>query len=154
MYKASSDNLQSRALRSVLNSKENSAGIDPDVLSAEKIDLINRKRMLEADISEMSARITRAKSNSYNGGGHTSPRTYLRWNLDKVEKTREINQIEARLAEIKSTFNKISPKNEWSDDQYMRFFKAFHKTAKDMLADPVYERLRIAAWHRASEETE
>lgn len=152
MHKNTARNAQGRAVRSVVLSKLNTAGIDPEAFSTERAELMARKRALEADIAEMKARITRAKAVAWRTGDYTSAKTYHNWALQKVDKTREIHAIEARLAEIKDAFRERSAKSDWTGDQYQRFYHRFHKMAKTMLADGVYDRVRVAAIHSMHED--
>ena len=152
MHKNTARNAQGRAVRAVLFSKSNTAGVDPATFSDERAELMARKRALEADIAEMKARITRAKDVAWRTGSYTNAKTYHTWTLQKVDKTREIHAIEARLSEIKDAQRSQSASADWTGDQYQRFYQGFHKMAKTMLADEVYDRVRVAAIHSMFED--
>jgi len=154
MHKSAVRYEQSRTVRAATEATRNDhvdASAFRGGLEAERDRLVAEKRALETDITELKARITRAKALAWEKKNYTNPKTYQRWEFDRIEKSRRINVIESQLAELKRVGGEERRKTTWDAEGRLAFFEAFHMTAKEVLADAVYDRVRVAALHRFSQ---
>lgn len=108
--------------------------------------LVARKRQVEADLSVLRARIARAKAEVYASGRYLPPKTFAKLEHEKAELGQELAAIERQFFEIKQ--RRFSARKEPNG----LFYECFLKAAKSMLADVVYERVRLAAIHILADE--
>lgn len=112
--------------------------------------LVLEKKILEADISELNARIGRAKSHLRERGTFTPSKTFHGWEMTKAAKVRRILEIEAVLLTDKQEAKRNRP-SDWDRGSFAECFK---EAAREMLAGPVFDRIQTAAIHRMSEMNE
>lgn len=152
MYKSTSTNSQRRTVARASNSTANSAGVDPSSFANDKhqawLDARDRKRGLETKLTELNAMIKDAKSR-YSGvikGGIVNYSTVVGWERARAKLVHEIKQLDGELA----TFN--IQKGLSRDADARSFERVFIRTARDMLAPDVFNRILIAATHYRADE--
>jgi hypothetical protein len=155
MHKSAAKYEQSRTVRAATEQRRSK--VDPyafaDEWRAGYDKLVSEKRVLEADIIELRARVARAKEVPWKlkrKQNQMNPATFQRWEIARAAKVRRIAEIEAELVELRR--NKPRPPRYFSIDQYHGFNHHFYLAAKEILAETVFDRVRVAALHRLSEE--
>ncbi len=158
MFKTASTNQQSRSVRTVVESRANSGGIDHtvfkntelfDKLQDEKVSCIEEKRRLELLISDVKYKLSNASSVKHFTGNHVDRTTWQQWNRKKVDLGNKVRDLDAKIAEVNAQIAKI---NQIRDLRDRKSFEAmFFVMAKTLLAGPVYERLIAATIHRMGE---
>ena len=156
MHKSTARYEQSRTVRAATDQPRNEhvdASSFKETADLERSRLVAEKKGLEADIFELNARIRRAKALAWDRKVYTNPKTYQGWEFEKVKKVRRTSEIDIRLSSLKKeAADQASAEREAEGrDQYHDFSKAFHQMAKELLAGPVYDRVRIAALHTLKE---
>lgn len=147
MHKGHSDSAQSRARRAVIHSSKN-AGLDQGVFrydDDEREQMVNEKRELEDKLRMLSARIQRAKAEVWVSGKYAPPGAFERWNAERAKLLTEVKKRDDYLRRSKSK------RDDFIHSTLRDYSQHFHDVAKLMLAHEVYERLQIAALHRATE---
>lgn len=158
MFKTASTNQQSRSVRTVVESRANSGGIDQtafentelhDKLQDEKVGLIEEKRRLELMIADVKYKLSNASSVKHFTGNCVDRTTWQQWNKKKLDLSNRVRDIDAKLADVNSQLAKI---NQIRDLRDKKSFEAmFFVMAKTLLAGPIYERLVAATIHRMGE---
>lgn len=155
MFKKSSDSSQSRALRSVVDSRKNSAGVDPgsfrqgqteESLGSRKKRILQEKTAVEGRLAALNHSIAQAKNNHR----HNSPRqTGYDWLAiaasQRLALIRKVNWCQNQLAEIKT---EELATQETREVQIRGIPDFFMELAEELLAKPVFDRVLVAAIHR------
>jgi hypothetical protein len=96
-------------------------------------------------LRKLAARIQLAKANAWATGAYTSTPTFARWNKERTARLSEVNAIDDQLRKLRlseaAKIEKIGP----------TFEAVFLQTARQMLADDVFERVQLAAYHRLAD---
>jgi hypothetical protein len=145
---------EGRAERKAAFSRANEHGIDPTAFketdTASFDALTEKKRKLEVQIADIKARISKATSNKYATGKMIEPATWNRWQDDLVNCKRQIVEVEAELQKARAQRRVEQAK---ADELHRGSFEFhFAQLAKEMLAEPVYNRVATAALHRMKAE--
>jgi hypothetical protein len=152
MHKSAARYEQSRTVRAVIDQRRNDH-VDPaafasdDEWTAARDRLVVEKRVLEADAVDLKARIVRAQRHRGRDGKRVVPSATTRsWEVARTTVVKRISEIEAALVDLKA--RRPTRTDDWGADEHRRFSFLFYRAAKEMLAEPVFERVRIAALHR------
>ena len=154
MFKTTSNNMQSRDRRAVTEHTGNTAGIDESVWKpndetrVQRADLVAKKQKLEIEISRLNANIAEAqiRRGSFNHGRAVRVDHLADWHARKAELVREMQSVEAALSKIRLAMSHRKPQEDRT------FERTFMVVAKEMLAEPVYQRIITATLHRAAEQ--
>lgn len=152
MYKNASRNKQHAAFTSATQSTRNEAGVDPETypsnLQLRRRELIEKKQGMEEKLGKLSLqiRIARANYGGHGGEGAVAYEHYTRMEREKANLIREMRQIEKVLSRMK-----IDMLQQHPGDEESHLAKAFMKMAREMLAEPVFNRILVAATHRIKE---
>ena len=144
MHKGTSNALQSRAVRNVIHSTNNSGGVDESAFGGD--DEIERKSLVR-EKTEIAYELSKIK-----GEWHLATLSKDRRRLDHLHLSRQALvkkniDIELRLTELRR-----AKKDRQGDPS--TFERTFMYMAKEMLAGPVYDRVLIATIHRCGETQE
>jgi hypothetical protein len=154
MFKRTSENMQSRQRRQSLDSRDNSAGIDETVFKdpeEQRAQLIIQKGELQSKSSSLNAQIKLARRRyTFREPGTVPLRTVERWEIERQGICAQITAIDKRLTEMKVDYSAASRRRREADG----FAETFKEVAREMLADPVFQRLITATIHRCGEENE
>jgi hypothetical protein len=147
-----SDNMVSRARRAVVDGTK-SDGFDVDTFKPSDVKgeydrLVFEKRELEIELSRLNQSIQRAKAQAYHNKNFMPPAAWKRTQDRICELRSKIMQKERELLPLKAERRKLKDEYESSFD------RLFRNVARELLAEPVYERVFAAAVHRAREEAE
>ncbi len=148
MYKRASANSQSRARRSVVESHRNDnidGSVFRDTVDLEWDRVVSRKRIVEAGLSDLNARIQRAKAEVYTKNNFVKPATFQRWHTDRAKLVEEMALLDSQLGILRSERRKAHVEDARS------FEVCFTEAAQLMLADAVYHRIKVAALHLMTE---
>lgn len=154
MFKGASSYEQGRTRRVATESTRNE-GIDPTTfkggLEAERDRLVSQKSRVAAELTEVNARLKRARGTySATGRSGVTRGTLQHWESIRVAKVKQLAALDKKLTEVNTEIRSARVEgNPQRDPQ--AFGNCFARVAKEMLAEPVYERLRIAALHMMSE---
>ena len=145
MFKTTSANSESRDRRSVVHTKRNGAGLDPSTfdrseLERRRTELVAKKIAVEERLSTITAALAEV---SRPGGRAASRLSVERMKADRVRFVAQLRDVERELAELKPAMAKARARD------VRTFERVFVSIAREMLATAVYERLLIAAVHRA-----
>lgn len=111
-------------------------------------DAVVRKKILEGEIAVLKARIARAKAQVWEKNTFAPREAFHRWNVKLAEYISEVTKLDAFLREANAARPKAA---DWDSEARHDFAECFAQMAKEMLADVVYDRVRIAALHRMAE---
>lgn len=148
MYKNTSRSMQHYTVSRAINSRANREGIDSDVLKHNKCDslrleLVDRKKDLEIKIGKLTLQIKIAKDRHWRGSHDQLDFTvYERMEQQRANLLNEIRDIDKRLTQLK-----MQKVEQARPD---RISSAFVTLAKEMLAEPIFNRIMVAALHRAA----
>jgi signal transduction histidine kinase len=147
-----SNNMVSRARRSVTENTR-SEGFSHDTFKS-PVDvgqydkLIFQKRQFEVELSNLNQTLSRAKAQAYHTKNYMPPAAWKRTQDRMAQLRKEILAIEKQLLPIREERKRIAA------DINRSFDVLFRTVAKEILAEPVYERIFTAAVHRAKIESE
>jgi hypothetical protein len=150
MFQKSSGNAQARTERKATFSRANEHGIDPTAFKETDVGsydaLVEKKRKLELQIADIKARISKAASNKYASGKLVDRTIWNRWQADLVDCKKRIVEVEAELQKARAQRRAQQARG----DELHRGSFEFHfaQLAKELLAEPVYNRVATAALHR------
>lgn len=161
MYKKQSLMMQERAVRSVITDLR-SAGIDPETWqSAESKDLLRQRDCLidhklrcQQQLNEINTRIKRAGSIARETGRYQPPAVYQGWLDEKNRVAAQDIEICAHLRQIKEVMREKKIADYPRREAPAEYYVAFYEMARELLAGPVFERVRTAAHHRTQEAAE
>lgn len=158
VFKNTSQNSQGRERRKILNSTQNTGGIDTSAFSEMKLDELQTKdRVVGHQLQETEIKLARvrtvmeeARLRRGTWATRSIPKdTELRWLREKRLLLSELNALRAEHSKIKRA---IDQRNQETKELTQTSFEAvFHALAKEMLAGPVYDRIAMAAIHRIGE---
>lgn len=160
MFKNASQSSQLRAVNRVLQSTQNDSGIDPsvwkkedaDLLNAEYEDLVSQKQDLQLLASNVRAQISLAACQRREIGRSLSSATWANLQQQNVDLKSRMVALDKKITLIK---RKLRTATEWDAnkreaERQNSFEFAFFTMAKEMLSDPVFNRITTAALHRLS----
>lgn len=150
MFKATAQNAQLRTRRVALESRENTAGIDPSVFKPEldrvptlRESLVLRKLELESKASKLRGEMSVATSRKRNRlSGQVEDSTFHRWATELASARNEIKLIDAKLLHLRVD-GQIK-----EDERQKTKAEIFVQVAREMLADPIFKALMRKAAER------
>jgi chaperonin cofactor prefoldin len=155
MYKSTAGSAQSRTVRAALHSTENRNGVDSTVWKDardEIEDRIGRAKQAKVEVTKRLARIKADISQGLNErqltGRRVNPHVWSKMLTEKAQLTHRIQEIEGELIAAKRAREEAERARP---EKPINFQSAFVVMAKEMLAEPVYQRIRLAALHRMGE---
>jgi hypothetical protein len=166
MYKNASANAQHRTTTAALFDTK-AAGIDPTVwkdleakdLESQREILVGNKLKFQQQLSEVNARMTKAGTRAHEEGKFMPSGTWQQLVKQKQRLQRALQEIDELTRKLRVHCREsglsldvrtgaIIKKRERSPVE--NFYSAFYAQAQEMLAGPVFERIRLAAHHRTA----
>lgn len=164
MFRRASDNSQFRALNRVLNSSMNEAGIDPDVFHTDAAHFHNQeyeslkaqKHELQVLKANIRTQISLACAQKRATGKVLCLETWSHLQQTNLDISCRMAEIDKKICKIKQQLKIIKDKNERNKrfESQNNFEFVFFSTAKEMLSDPVFNRITTATLHRLSQMSE
>lgn len=157
MFKKTSQSTQSRVFRTATESRKNEAGIDPasfqgkveESLESRKNRIIREKMQAETKLAMLNNSIAQAKNNFTTNSRNQAGYDFLaKAQSQRGALIRKVSWCQRQVAEIKR--EELAQRNEEVIEE-QRFSDVFMEMAREMLAEPVYNRIMVAAVHRQRE---
>lgn len=151
MFKEASRSRQERAVRSVVHDRRNSRGVDDSVYrdpQDEREILKAQKKETEGKIVKLKQMILEANSRKFTKRPGVDYRIKERWQADLLKLQRISTEIDVKLIGHKAKRRRVHEQKD------RLFADAFLEVAKEMLAQPVIDRLVVAAAHRMGSKLE
>ena len=160
MYKKASANSQARLSRSAEVSRDNTAGLDPEVFKETATDelselikkreaLVTAKRENEIKLSKLSLEIKMVKGAYSTGRAGISYDSYLRMETERNNLIRSNRALDVRFQELKAAIVRVSSTAQ--SKKHSDFASVFMAVAKELLATPVYDRIVAATIYKFEE---
>lgn len=149
MFKGLSNNTQTRQRRGALESRANTGGVDETVFrdpQEHRAQLVLKKGELQTKSSALNAQIKLARRRyTFREPGTVPLRTVERWEIERQGICAQITALDKRLTEMKVDLSAVKERERDG------FAETFKEVAREMLAEPVFQRLITATIHRCGE---
>lgn len=164
MFKRASDNSQFRAINRVLNSSMNEAGIDPDAFYSDVAHLHDQeyeslkaqKHQLQVLKANIRTQISLACAQKRATGKMLCLETWSHLQQTNLDISCRMAEIDKKICQTKQEIKKLNNRNEREGrfESQSNFEFVFFSMAKEMLSDPVFNRITTATLHRLSQMNE
>lgn len=161
MFKTTAVNTQSRERRSVVESRENGGGVERAAFLEDNLNergsLVVELHKLESQIARLSEQISIAhRRRMMNLGGQIKPSQIESWEIQKARLKQQLLSVTNALSDLKEKRRRdiaaATEENKKRGARGKSFNEIFFEMAKESLAGPVFERVRLAAIHRYADQ--
>lgn len=124
----------------------------PETPEERKQALVREKIRISQALTDIKARMATADVERQRTGRYVPRRTWLEWTERRATLVAELQAVEVELAATKVLA--VRAHEAVNAPQREAFARLFMKTAREMLAEPIYARLIIATTHRLADAQE